>query len=904
MSSGTPQNPAAARAMANSLAEGMDREGDPATAFMSPAQQLAATRYAFFRGEQYAGWKTGWDGRPATDLSTRDQIGYSGQMPEGFVDFGASETPAQFRKPDAPYNLPRLVVQRFSDMLFGEAHHPTPRTPGDPETEDWLAGLVEATRLWAQMHAARDLGGSMGTVAFGFFLDCGRPVVELFDRRYCTPTFSNPVTHKLKALEERYAYSVEERNTETGDWENVWYWFRRVIDAQRDRTWSGVPVADGKEPAWDTLECAEVVHGLGEVPVIWLHNLSVPHSADGDPDLLENDLETSTTIDRLTSMANQGITANCLGRETQFITDEGVRSFGDFSDGDAVVVLTHTGAWRRARVRSYGEQELFWVRVGRGQNSQTIRATRAHRWLLADGRTTDDLQPGHKLAKPPTALRDWSYEEASEGEQRAWARGFAYGDGSVLTKGDKRWGTRVRLCGGKARFEARFEELGYGVTHPPHANEEPVVYMRDYQKQLPALKAGGELTAFVRGYLDADGSRNLKHPETQHINPFQGIQVTGEEAVWFVRNAFPLAGAYVVAEDDRTDSSTNYGERGACTVYFSLVCGFSSSPVAPYIVRDISRAEREVVWCLEVEEDHSFVLPNGVVTRNCDPTLVLESDQEFDSVGKGSNAALQVEKGGKATYLEMVGTGSKSAMEQAAILEDRVLRSARCVIEKSHVQVMVGGHATATEKQKDYSAMWSAVGARREQYGEKGVRALLELAIRVCRHAAKPRMNMAAGRLEVQEVILPPKRIEVTVGERKTFIEMPRVLGKATSVTLQWPPYEKPPLQEVKTATDATALAKEKGLITTDVAVRYLAPFFGVDDPAALLRDLKKEEQEKKARAVEAFAQQDNTETGAAQQGGAEGGLSSAKRDEQGPAPPPPDSKNAKPPAPPFTARA
>ena len=37
---------------------------------------------------------------------------------------------------------------------------------------------------------------------------------------------------------------------------------------------------------------------------------------------------------------------NCLGRETEFITSLGVKSFFDFQDGDETVVWTHKGRWR------------------------------------------------------------------------------------------------------------------------------------------------------------------------------------------------------------------------------------------------------------------------------------------------------------------------------------------------------------------------------------------------------------------------------------------------------------------------------------------------------------------------------------------------------------------------------
>ena len=53
------------------------------------------------------------------------------------------------------------------------------------------------------------------------------------------------------------------------------------------------------------------------------------------------------------------LTTNCFSRDTRFITSKGVKSFADFSDGDEVIVPTHTGSWKKAVVHSYGVQKLY-----------------------------------------------------------------------------------------------------------------------------------------------------------------------------------------------------------------------------------------------------------------------------------------------------------------------------------------------------------------------------------------------------------------------------------------------------------------------------------------------------------------------------------------------------------------
>jgi hypothetical protein len=595
-----------------------------------------------------------------------------------------------------------------------------------------------------------------------------------------------------------------------------------------------VPVTE-EEPDWEVER--EVIHGFGFCPRIWVQNLPVQDDIDGDPDCAGID-DLCDQIDSLLSQATQGVIANCVGVETEFITASGVRAFRDFTEGASTVVLTHTGAWKPAVVRAYGTQQLYSVRVGRGPNAQVVRATAQHRWLLADESTvtTADLCAGTKLHKPPHLIRDWSYDDSAETERRYWAWGFAYGDGAVSQREGRVYGTRVRLCGDMARFLARFESLGYVAHHPAWANHEPVLRLPDYAKTLPTLAEDGHanVMAFVRGLLDADGSRNRKHPEAADVNPFQGIQATGAETLRFIREVFPAVGAYIVAEDDRTDEATNFGARTGQTVYFSLVLGFSNSPVAPYIVREVTPDAIEQVWCLEVQDDQSFVLPSGVVTRNCDPTLRIISDADLDGIRKGSRNALKLPQGSSADYMEMTGTGPKAALEMADRLRALALEVAQCVLEQPGA---TSPHAkTATEIERSYAAMLGKADVLREQYGERAVKPLLEMMVKATRIVTKPRL--VDGVLVRQTIDLPPR---LHAQEDGTVERAARELGPGGVLNLSWGPYFTPTLLDAKQAVEAVALAKASNLIDAETAVSFLAPYFLVEDAAALTRKVKAE---------------------------------------------------------------
>lgn len=307
---------------------------------------------------------------------------------------------------------------------------------------------------------------------------------------------------------------------------------------------------------------------------------------------------------------------NCLGRETAFVTREGVKTFEDFADGDRVEVLSHTGCWRNAVVRNYGMQTLRTRVIRRGSSECRVRATDFHRWICKDGTVTDDLRVGDMLHQPPCPASGWDYNDAEPDEKLFWAYGFVYGDGTLIKRAGKYTSSMVRLCGDKSRFLERFEELGFSHSFPPSHEGDPMVYTGHYLKALPDLATDGvrKVLAFVRGWLDADGHKQVGQG---NANEYASIQVTGEEGINFVRRVFPAVGFYITREDEVV-TETNYGTRSATTVRFGLVNRFGSAPNSYHSLREVlSDDSVEEVWCLEVEEDHSFVLPCGVVTGNC-----------------------------------------------------------------------------------------------------------------------------------------------------------------------------------------------------------------------------------------------------------------------------------------------
>lgn len=274
---------------------------------MTQRQQDLNWLWAWYRNQHYETRRCDWDGRQNLAPIEHEAVATAGFLPPGFYDAGAS-LPIKFRRPKAPYSLVKVIVDRFTGLLFSERHHPVIRVEGDPATEDFIAGLVGEARLWAILIQARTYGGGMGTAVIGFQFVDGKPVVEAFDPRWCEPTFIDRSRHRLRSIEIRYTFTEEVRDPVTQVSEPMDFWYRRIVDTQKDTLFAKVPVGDGSEPEW--LVEKEVEHKFGFCPVYWVQNLPVQDDIDGDPDC-DGIYDIVEALDALLSQAMKGTLANC-----------------------------------------------------------------------------------------------------------------------------------------------------------------------------------------------------------------------------------------------------------------------------------------------------------------------------------------------------------------------------------------------------------------------------------------------------------------------------------------------------------------------------------------------------------------------------------------------------------------
>lgn len=301
---------------------------------------------------------------------------------------------------------------------------------------------------------------------------------------------------------------------------------------------------------------------------------------------------------------------NCFSGDTKVITCEGTYTLEQLQEmGREFLVPTHTGSYKKAVAKAYGWKYLNTVTLRRGRLTKTLQVTGNHRWILKDGSETTNLKLGDKLFKTPTTVGEW--ESFSDVQKKLWCLGFGYADGSMKDNGSGKSYFVLTLCGKKVKYRNRFEEVGFSVTDTKHG---VIVHLNGFEKELPSDFASIKLAkAYLTGMFDADGGKQFRHKVGKEV--VTSIQMTGREINEFLDQWMEACGFYQGAVINHTGSKTNFGERKGLT--FERKINSHQEHMAWEVVYIQPNTSHDVVYCLEVEDDHSFLLSNGVVTGNC-----------------------------------------------------------------------------------------------------------------------------------------------------------------------------------------------------------------------------------------------------------------------------------------------
>lgn len=234
---------------------------------------------------------------------------------------------------------PRIIIPLYREAIdqierfvwgghrFPQLSVPPTRTEDDPERLDevgprlqpeeaetltrFLRALVQQGRLHRAIREASRRALVTSSCALVLFVRGGYLLCHVEPGKHCTPTFDPDNPRRPASLEIKYVF---ERDADTGHGfaASRLFWYRRVIDAERDAVFQEVPFVAGREPVWVEDPKQTVNHNLGFCPVVWARVL--PNSTDAvdgrqviDPALYPLLDEVNYTV----SLRNRSVQYNC-----------------------------------------------------------------------------------------------------------------------------------------------------------------------------------------------------------------------------------------------------------------------------------------------------------------------------------------------------------------------------------------------------------------------------------------------------------------------------------------------------------------------------------------------------------------------------------------------------------------
>lgn len=273
-----------------------------------PRTQRLQRLDAYYRGTQYDAREYGWDGR---HLDSSDAFaGFSPFYPDWIV-------PLDQRRPSANYLIGRVIVDRYTSLLFGTGSFPEIVVEGDPETEDFLRATSTAGNLPERMTHARNLGGAQGTVVLSYAWVDGLPVVDVHAARdVVVLRWADPQRHNPHHVLKIWATS-EPMITAEGQLVEHEGWMAREwkgpdgTSAGFERVYQYV-TADPTRPAqWNIVAEA----ALSECPIVWIRNEPIDDRHDG-----EGDFEgCEATIDELNTILSATSTGTAINADPTLV---------------------------------------------------------------------------------------------------------------------------------------------------------------------------------------------------------------------------------------------------------------------------------------------------------------------------------------------------------------------------------------------------------------------------------------------------------------------------------------------------------------------------------------------------------------------------------------------------------
>ncbi len=287
------------------------------------------------------------------DCTNHDSKGYDfdgrivSQGPRAIMGMMSGEkapfyVPLKMRRPSAPVRLSKVIVDSFTNLLFGEGRFPKFSCEADEVTEDFANTLAKVGDLETKMIRARNLGGSTGTVGLSWSFRDGKPRFDVHNaKNLYVHSWGDREQLLPKHIIEVYLYSDVRWDGKA--FSKQYWWYRRDWTPNAEIVFQPCPYEEKKEPFWVPDLLKSYIHDDGVPHFEWIQNMP-SDDTDGIPDY-EGLFDTFETLDTMMSVVTRGATLNLdptllLKMDSEQVNRMGIRKGSDNAlvvgkDGDA-----------------------------------------------------------------------------------------------------------------------------------------------------------------------------------------------------------------------------------------------------------------------------------------------------------------------------------------------------------------------------------------------------------------------------------------------------------------------------------------------------------------------------------------------------------------------------------------
>ena len=346
----------------------------------------------------------------------------------------------------------------------------------------------------------------------------------------------------------------------------------------------------------------------------------------------------------------------CLSGDTEVITRDGWVPIGELVGTEPELLVprgpvgTHQfggpGVWRRAPVRSGGQQPLMKLTLTRWGVERIVYATAEHRWYVRRKHdktcrevTTRELQSqidvGVDAAHRVLTVRPQSVASRSIPSPVGIMAGLVYGDGTIMPGAV---GAAIALHGDKNIQLLRYfpDDIPRSGPYTRDGYAEPAVHVRglprSWKLRAPALDEGQSvLYGWLAGYFAADGRITAKgQVEIHSVDRWRLEEARRVALTLGIASASitsrkrevtpPSASAPTVSEIH----TLRLDQRGLDSSFFLIPShrerfnGHDARRPADWSVAAVEDTDRvEEVFCATVPGSESFAIADFILTGNC-----------------------------------------------------------------------------------------------------------------------------------------------------------------------------------------------------------------------------------------------------------------------------------------------